>query len=125
MLNDLVPGNCSDFISYYLPSPSSSPAPAVSSLLFEYTKNSPAFILGILSARNVFHPYFHMACSFISFSPLLRCQLIIEIFLTMPSEMAPCSPCPAFLQSLYSSLFFFCSACYYLLFFYNSHPHSF
>lgn len=70
---DLAPSNCSDFISCHLLSLSSIPAIAAPSLLFERTKHGPAFTLAVPSARNVLHPGIHMACSFISFSSLLKC----------------------------------------------------
>lgn len=73
---------------------SSVPATTISSLVFEQTMHILAFTLAV-------HLDIYTACSFISFSSPLKCQLIIEIFLTVFFEIAPYSPCPALPQSLF------------------------
>ena len=88
-------GNCSDFISYHLPSPSSVQATAASSLFSEHTKHGPAFPFGLLPPWNFSLPRYSHGF-LITSSSLLKCQLIVGTVLTILSVIGTLFPmsCP-------------------------------
>ena len=111
-------GNCSDFISYHLPSPSFVPATVASWVFSEHTEHGPAFPFGLLTARNLSLPRYSHGF-LITFSSLLKCQLIIGTFLTILSVIGTLFPmsCPPSVPILYLSLFFFYSVHHCLTFY--------